>query len=175
MTQYIVDNSHSDITFSVRHMVFAKVRGHFTKWTAEVSFDPSEPTRAALSVSIEAASIDTREAQRDGHLKSPDFLDAEKYPLITYKSRSVETTSPKHYKVTGDLTIHGTTRETSFDVEELGRGKDPWGNDRILFAAKGSINRVDFGLKWNQALEAGGVLVGEKVDFEVDVETMAKK
>ena len=175
MTQYSVDNAHSDIAFSVRHMVFAKVRGHFTKWTAQLSYDGGDPSKSALEVSIEAGSIDTREPQRDGHLKSADFLDVEKYPTITFKSRRVEPTAPKHYKVTGELTIHGVTREASFDAEELGRGKDPWGNDRVLFGAKGSINRVDFGLKWNQALEAGGVLVGEKVDFEVDVETVAGK
>jgi polyisoprenoid-binding protein YceI len=175
VTQYIVDNAHSDIGFSVRHMVFAKVRGHFTKWTAQLGFDADEPTKSSVEVSIDAASIDTREAQRDAHLKGADFLDVEKYPAIVFKSRRVETTSPKHYKVTGDLTIHGTTRETTVDVEELGRGKDPWGNDKILFGGKGAVNRVDFGLKWNQALEAGGVLIGEKVEFEIDVEVMAKK
>jgi polyisoprenoid-binding protein YceI len=175
MTQYSVDNSHSDIAFSVRHMVFAKVRGHFTKWTAQLSYDAADPAKSSVEVSIDAGSIDTREPQRDGHLKSPDFLDAEKFPTITFKSRSVQTTAPKHYTLTGDLTIHGVTKETSFEVEELGRGKDPWGNDRVLFGAKGSVNRVDFGLKWNQALEAGGVLVGEKVDFEIDVETVAAK
>jgi polyisoprenoid-binding protein YceI len=175
MTQYTVDNAHSDITFSVRHMVFAKVRGHFTKWTAQLAYDAVAPAKSSVEVTIDAGSIDTREAQRDGHLKSPDFLDVEKHPSIVFKSRRVEAGAAKHYKLTGDLTIHGVTNETSLDVEELGRGKDPWGNERILFGAKGSINRNDFGLKWNQALEAGGVLVGEKVDFEVDVEVVAGK
>ncbi len=175
MASYNVDNAHSDIAFSVRHMVFAKVRGHFTKWTAQVSFDASEPSKSTLDVSIDVASIDTREAQRDAHLKSADFLDAEKYPKITFKSRRVEATGDKRYKVVGDLAVHGVTRETALDAEELGRGKDPWGNDRIIFSAKGSINRNDFGLKWNQTLETGGLLVGDKVDFEIDVEVIQGK
>ncbi len=175
MTQYSIDSAHSDIAFSVRHMVFAKVRGHFTKWTAQLVYDAADPAKSSIEVSVDAGSIDTREAQRDGHLKSPDFLDVEKYPKITYKSRRVEAGAPKHYKLVGDLTIHGVTQEATLDVEELGHGKDPWGNDRILFGAKGSVNRVDYGLKWNQALEAGGVLVGEKVDFEVDIEVVAGK
>ena len=175
MATYTVDNAHSDVGFSVRHMVFAKVRGHFTKWSAQIAFDESDPTKSSLDVSIDAASIDTREPQRDAHLKSADFLDVETHPKITFKSRRVQRTSDKHYKVTGDLTIHGVAHEAAIDVEELGRGKDPWGNDRILFAGKTAINRADFGLKWNQALETGGVLVGEKVDVEIDVETVQSK
>jgi polyisoprenoid-binding protein YceI len=175
MPSYTVDNAHSDIGFSVRHMVFAKVRGHFTKWTAQVSFDPAAAAKSSVEVSVDAASIDTREPQRDGHLKSPDFLDVEKYPQITFKSRRVESAGDKRYKVIGDLTIHGVTRETSLDAEELGRGRDPWGNDRVLFGAKGSIDRREFGLVWNQALETGGVIVGEKVEIEVDVEVVQAK
>ncbi|HZU84031.1 MAG TPA: YceI family protein [Polyangiaceae bacterium] len=175
MANYTVDNAHSDIGFSVRHMVFAKVRGHFTKWTAQLSIDESDPSKSTLEVSLDAASIDTREPQRDAHLKSADFLDVERYPKITYKSRRVQRTGDKQFKVVGDLTIHGVTREAGLDVEELGRGKDPWGNDRVLYSAKASINRTDFGLKWNQALETGGVLIGEKVDIEVDVETVKGK
>lgn len=175
MASYTVDNAHSDIGFSVRHMVFAKVRGHFTKWSARVSIDPNEPAKSALDVSIDAASIDTREPQRDAHLRSPDFLDVEKYPKITYKSRRIEKAGDRRYRVIGDLTIRDVTRETALDVEELGRGKDPWGKDRILFSAKETINRSDFGLKWNQALETGGVLVGEKVEFEIDVEVVEAK
>jgi polyisoprenoid-binding protein YceI len=175
MANYTVDNAHSDIGFSVRHMVFAKVRGHFTKWSAQIAFDETDAAKSSLDVSVDASSIDTRESQRDAHLKSADFLDAEKFPKITYKSRKVQRTADKHYRVVGDLTIHGVTHETALDVEELGRGKDPWGNDRILFSAKTSIDRGDFGLKWNQALETGGVLVGEKIDIEVDVETVKSK
>jgi polyisoprenoid-binding protein YceI len=175
MTTYTIDNSHSDVGFSVRHMVFAKVRGHFTKWNAQLAFDPANPAKSSVEVSIDASSIDTREAQRDAHLRSPDFLDVERFPNLTYKSRRVEPAGDKKYKVAGDLTIHGVSREVALDVEELGRGKDPWGNDRIAFVAKTSLNRADFGLKWNQALEAGGLLVGEHIDIEIDVEAVAGK
>ena len=174
MTTYSIDLTHSDVGFSVRHMVFAKVRGHFTKWTADLAFDQADPSKDALNVSIDVGSIDTREAQRDAHLKSADFLDAEKYPKITYKSTKVESAGAKKYAVTGDLTIHGVTKPVKLDVEELGGGKDPWGNQRVAFAAKARIDRGDFGLKWNQALETGGVLVGEHIDIEIDVEAIAK-
>jgi polyisoprenoid-binding protein YceI len=175
MTTYTIDQSHSDVGFSVRHMVFAKVRGHFTKWTAQLAFDPADPSRTSVEASIDTASIDTREEKRDGHLRSPDFLDAAKYPAMTYKSRKVEAAGTKKFKVAGDLTIRDVTRPVVLEVEELGRGKDPWGNDRVAFVGKTSIDRGDFGLKWNQALEAGGVLVGEKVDIEIDVEVVAAK
>lgn len=175
MAKYTIDNSHSDISFSVRHMVFAKVRGHFTKWSAQLSFDSADPGQSSVEVDIDTASIDTREAQRDGHLRSPDFLDAEKFPKITYRSKKVEKAGEGHYKVAGELTVHGVTREVPLDVEETGRGKDPWGNDRVGFVAKTSVNRLDFGLKWNQVLETGGVLIGEKVDIEIDVEAVAAK
>lgn len=173
MTTFTIDTAHSDIGFSVRHMVFAKVRGHFTKWTANLVFDESDATRSSVDVSIDAGSIDTRESQRDGHLRSADFLDAEKYPKITYKSRRVEAAGAKKYKVLGDLTIHGTTREVPLEVEETGRGKDPWGSHRIGFSARTSIERSAFGLKWNQALETGGVLVADRVDIELDIEAVA--
>jgi polyisoprenoid-binding protein YceI len=165
MTTYTIDLTHS---------VFAKVRGHFTKWTADLAFDQADPSKDAVNVSIDVGSIDTREAQRDGHLKSADFLDAEKYPKITYKSTKVESAGAKKYAVTGDLTIHGVTKPVKLDVEELGGGKDPWGNQRVAFAAKARIDRGEFGLKWNQALETGGVLVGEHIDIEIDVEAIAK-
>ena len=175
MATYTIDPAHSDIAFSVRHMVFAKVRGHFTKWTATLELDDKDPARSSVTASIDAATIDTREAQRDGHLRSADFLDAEKFPKIEYKSRRVERSGSKKYTVTGDLTIRGVTHEVALDVEELGRGKDPWGNERLAFVAKSALERGDFGLKWNQALEAGGVLVGERVDVEIDVQAMAAK
>jgi polyisoprenoid-binding protein YceI len=175
MATYSIDPAHSDIAFSVRHMVFAKVRGHFTKWTAMLDFDDKDPARSSVSASIDAATIDTREAQRDGHLRSGDFLDAEKFPKIEYKSRKIERSGAKKYKVTGDLTIRGVTREIALDVEELGRGKDPWGNERLAFNAKCAIDRGDFGLQWNQALEAGGVLVAERVDVEIDLQAIAAK
>ena len=175
MATYTVDYQHSDVGFSVRHMVFAKVRGHFTKWTADLAFDPADASKSSVKVEVDASSIDTREPQRDGHLKSPDFLDVQKYPNLTYKSTKVEKAGDKKYAVTGDLTIHGVTRPVKLEVEELGGGKDPWGNQRLAFAAKTRIDRGDFGLKWNQALETGGLLVGEKVEIEIDIEAVAAK
>jgi polyisoprenoid-binding protein YceI len=174
MATYTIDYSHSDVGFSVRHMVFAKVRGHFAKWTANLVFDEANPAKSSVEATIEAATIDTREAQRDGHLRSPDFLDAEKYPQLTFKSKRVESEGKGRFKVTGDLTIRGVTHEVPLEVEELGTGKDPWGNEKVGFHAKTTINRTDWGLKWNQALEAGGVLVGEKVDIELDIEAVKK-
>ncbi len=174
MTTYTVDYQHSDVGFSVRHMVFAKVRGHFTKWTAELAFDAAAPSKSSVNVSIDAGSIETREPQRDAHLKSADFLDAEKFPKLTYKSTKVEKAGEKKYSVTGDLTIHGVTKPVKLEVEELGGGKDPWGNQRIAFSAKTRIDRGDFGLKYNQVLETGGVLVGEHIDIEIAVEAIAK-
>ena len=174
MATYQIDNAHSDVSFSVRHMVFAKVRGHFTKWTASLVFDEGDPGKSSVEATIDAGSIDTREPQRDGHLKSADFLEVEKHPNITFKSKRVEKTGAGHYKVTGDLTIRGVTHEVPLDVEELGKGKDPWGNEKIGFLAKTTIVRTDWGLKYNQVLEAGGVLVGEKVDIELDVQASRK-
>ena len=125
MTTYTIDTQHSDVGFSVRHMVFAKVRGHFTKWTAELAFDPADPAKSSVSVDIDVASIDTREAQRDGHLKSPDFLDAEKYPKLTYKSTKVEKAGDKKYAVTGDLTIHGVTKPVSSTSKSSAAARTP--------------------------------------------------
>jgi polyisoprenoid-binding protein YceI len=175
MASYSIDTSHSDVGFSVRHMVFAKVRGHFTKWSATLAFDAGDPSKSSVDVDIDAGSIDTRDAQRDGHLKSADFLDAEKFPKITFKSNKVERAGEARYKVTGALSIHGVTKDAVLDVEETGRGKDPWGNSRVGFTAKTTIPREEFGLKWNQVLEAGGVLVGEKVEVEIEVEAIEKK
>ncbi len=174
-TTYTIDTSHSDVAFTVRHMVFAKVKGHFTKWAAELDYDENDPTRSSLSVEIDVASIDTREPQRDGHLRSADFFDAEKHPKIVYRSRRVEGAGGAKLRVVGDLTMHGVTREVALDVESLGSGKDPWGGQRLGFEARASINRTDFGLEWNQVLETGGVLVGEKVDIEIAVEAVAAK
>jgi polyisoprenoid-binding protein YceI len=175
MATYAIDVAHSDIRFSARHMVFAKVRGHFTRWTATLVVDDGDPARSSVTASIETTSIDTCDAQRDAHLLSADFLDAERFPKIEYKSLKVERTGDKKFKVTGDLTIRGTSKEVSLDVEELGRGSDAWGHDRRAFVAKARLERADFGLKWNLALEAGGVLVSERVDVEIGVQAIQAK
>lgn len=175
MTAYSVDTAHSEIGFSVRHMMFAKVRGQFKTWTAALAYDAADPSKTSVRVQIDTASIDTREEKRDAHLRSDDFFSAGKFPKITFESKRIEKTGQGRYKLVGDLTIRDVTREVALDVEQTGGGKDPWGNQRLGFSAKGTINRGDWGLKWNQALEAGGVLVSDKVDIEVEAQAVAAK
>jgi len=172
MATYSIDTTHSEIGFTVRHMMFAKVRGQFKTWSATLSYDSANPAASKVEVDIDIASIDTREAQRDGHLRSGDFFDAEKFPKMTFASKRVETAGKGRYKLTGDLTIHGVTNEVTLDVEQTGHGKDPWGNERLGFSVATTILRSDFGLKWNQALEAGGVLVSDKVEIEAEVQVV---
>ena len=172
MATQTVDVAHSEIAFSVRHMMFSKVRGNFKKWDATLSYDASDPLKSSVDVDIEVASIDTRDDKRDGHLRSPDFFDSEKYPTMQFKSKRIEPAGKARYRLVGDLTIHGATHELVLDVEQTGGGKDPWGNERIGFSAKGSINRGEWGLVWNQVLEAGAVLVSDKVEIEVEAEVI---
>lgn len=167
-----VDGAHSAVSLSVRHMVISKVRGRFAKWNAKLQLDTADLSRSAVEVEIEAASIETGVADRDAHLRSPDFLDAEKHPTLRYRSRRVEAVSPEHLRVVGDLTIRDVTREVVLDVEYGGQGKDPWGNQRVGFTATASLNRKDFGLTWNQALETGGVLVADRVDVEIELQAI---
>jgi polyisoprenoid-binding protein YceI len=167
-----IDTSHSSIQFSVRHMVISKVRGAFDRWQGVVDFDRDNPAASKASVSIETASIATRDPKRDEHLRSPDFFDAEKYPAIVFESTGLEKVGGDKYRVLGKLTIHGVTRDVELDAEYLGGGKDPWGNERIGFQARTSLNRKDFGLSWNQTLEAGGVLVGELIEISLDVQAV---
>ena len=152
-----VDGAHSAVNLTVRHMVISKVRGRFTRWSARLALDTADLSRSAVEVEIEAASIETGVGDRDTHLRSPDFLDAQKYPALRYRSRRVEVLSPERLRVVGDLTIRDVTREVALDVEYGGQGKDPWGQQRVAFSATGTLNRKDFGLTWNQALETGGV------------------
>jgi len=167
-----IDPSHSGVHFTVRHLVISKVRGSFDKWQGTVDFDAQNPAASKVAVRIDAASVDTREEKRDAHLRSPDFLDVEKYPELTFSSTEVEQSGDSEYRVTGDLTIHGVTRSVVLEAELLGYGKDPWGNERMGFSASTSVNRKDFGLGWNQALETGGVLVGEKIDIALDIQAV---
>jgi polyisoprenoid-binding protein YceI len=154
-------------------MVISKVRGSFERWQGTIDFDEAEPGASSVAVRIEAASIHTGEAKRDEHLRSPDFFDVEKFPELSFKSTKVEKLAQSDYRVTGDLTIHGVTRTVTLAAEALGGGKDPWGNRRLGFSASATINRKDFGLHWNQALEAGGLLVGDKVEISLDVQAIA--
>lgn len=165
---YNVDTSHSSVGFSVRHMMIAKVHGRFSKWSATIALDDADFSRSKVEAVIQTASIDTNEPKRDEHLRSADFFDAAQFPELRFTSKKV-VGSGEHFKVVGELSLHGVTREVTLDVERTGAGKDPWGNLREGFSAKTSINRTEFGLKWNQALETGGILVGEKVEIELEL------
>jgi len=166
------DPVHSDIGFSVRHLMISKVRGHFKKWSGSLAVDESKPEASHVSVEIDAASLDTKEEQRDNHLRSPDFLDAATYPFIRFESTGVRKTGDAEFKVTGNLTIHGVTKPVALDVKYAGRTKDPWGGERAGFTAKTAIDRKDYGLTWNMALEAGGLLVGDKVEINLEIEVV---
>jgi polyisoprenoid-binding protein YceI len=168
-TQWAVDPSHSHVEFSVKHLMIATVKGRFADVQGTVVIDEAEPSRSEVDVTIAVASIDTRAAQRDEHLRSADFFDVEKFPTLTFKSRRIERDGDD-FKLIGDLTIRGITREVTLDVTEHGRQTDPWGGQRAGFEAVGKIKRSDFGLTWNQALETGGVMVGDDVKLSIDVE-----
>jgi polyisoprenoid-binding protein YceI len=165
-----VDYAHSEVQFSVKHMMISTVRGRFEKFNANVDFNEQEPTRSSVEVQIEAASINTKEAQRDGHLKSPDFLDVANHPYLTFKSKHIEKVGDHRGRVTGDLTIRGISKEVVLDVEYAGQVKSPWGHTSAGFSATTKINRSDWGLNWNQALEAGGWLVGNEVTINIELE-----
>ena len=172
-TPWDIDVTHSAIHFHVRHMVISKVHGRFARWSGAVELDLADPTRSVVNVAIEAASIDTQVVDRDNHLRSADFLDVAAHPQLTFASRKIEKAGAG-YRVTGDLTIRGTTREVVLEAEFAGTGKDPWGNERAGFSAKTSLDRREFGLTWNAALEAGGVLVGEKVEISIELEAVKR-
>lgn len=165
-----VDKSHSHIGFSVKHMMISRVRGQFDRFNVEVDFDEVEPARSSVRVQIDAASINTKDQQRDGHLRSPDFLDVETYPYITFTSKRIEKTNDRHGRITGDLTIRGITREVVLEVDYAGIIKNPWGMTITGASAQTRINRKDWNLTWNQALETGGVLVGEEVTIHIELE-----
>lgn len=172
-TQWSIDRSHSTVGFRIRHMVIARVSGTFEEWSGSLSFDPENPADSSVAVTVNVASIDTHNADRDAHLRSGDFFDTETYPEMTYTSTSVEVVDADNLRVSGNLTLHGVTKPLVLDVEFGGRVVDPWGNDRIGFTAQGRIDRRDFGLSWNAALETGGVLVGESVDITIELEATA--
>lgn len=166
---YTLDPTHSRIGFSARHAMVTKVRGSFNEFEGSGYFDVENPANSKLRLTIQAASIDTRNADRDGHLKSNDFFDMETYPEITFASTAVEQVDPESYRVTGDLTIKGVTKPVTVDFEYSGSAVDPYGNTRIGLEGKTTVNRKDWGVNWNTALDTGGVLVSEKVTLEFDV------
>lgn len=169
-TTWSIDPQHTHAEFAVRHMMISTVKGRFAEVSGTLRADEADPTRSSIEIEIGAASIDTRVEQRDQHLRSADFLDVENHPKITFRSRRMEAAGAERYRVVGDLTIRGTTHEIELDVREEGRGKDPWGGERVGFSVDGRLDRGDYGLRWNQALETGGVLVGEQVKLHIDAE-----
>jgi polyisoprenoid-binding protein YceI len=174
LIQWDFDYAHSGIDFTVRHLLVSKVRGRFTKWSGKLEIDEQDLTRSHLEVEIDVASVETHEPQRDAHLRSGDFFEAEKHPRITFKSKRVEQKAPDHLVVTGDLTIRGTTREVALDVERGGLvAKDPWGKRRAGFTATAKINRKDFGVSYNQVLDQGGLALGEEVAITIEIEATA--
>lgn len=172
---YDIDAAHTSAQFKVRHLMISHVKGEFTKVSGTIDFDPENLAGSSINVTIDATSISTREPQRDGHLKSPDFLDVEKFPTITFKSRKITSTGKDSYAAEGELTIHGVTRTVTLDVEGVTpEAKDPWGFLRRGATASTTIERGNFGLGWNMALEAGGFMVGEQVQISIDVEFVRK-
>jgi polyisoprenoid-binding protein YceI len=170
-TTWNIDPVHSMAEFKVKHMMIANVKGQFSKVSGALFLDESDLAKSRIEASIEAASVHTRDDQRDAHLKSADFLDVEKFPTLHFKSKSISIVRDGELSVDGDLTIHGVTRNVHFAVEgPTPPTKDPWGNTRVAISASTKINRKDFGLTWNAALETGGILVGEEVTITLDVE-----
>jgi len=169
------DPAHTGVHFKVRHLMVSHVRGDFEKFSGKIVYDESDVTKSTADITIEAASITTRVAKRDEHLRSPDFLDAAKYPAITFKSKKVEKAGEGKLKMTGDLTIKGVTKEAVLDVEGPTPAiKDMQGNTRVGGSATTKVNRKDFGLTWQKVLEAGGVAVGDEVDITIDLEIFRK-
>ncbi len=168
---YAIDTTHSTVDFKVRHMMVANVRGEFSGVTGTVKFDPANPENSSITASIDASTINTRDARRDEHLKSADFLDVQNFPTLDFVSRTFAPNGGGRWKVAGDLTIRGVTKGVVLDVEgPTAETRDPWGGTRVGASATARINRKDFGLAWNVALEAGGVLVGDEVTITLEIE-----
>ena len=170
-----VDNVHSNVGFTARHMMIAKVRGKFTRVIGEIDLPEGGSIPLSITAEIEAGSVDTRDDQRDGHLRSADFLDVENYPRVTFRSTAISRVSDTTFYVTGDLTIRSTAKSVTFPVEVEGQAMDPQGGRRIGYSARLRVDRRDFGLTFNQALESGGVLIGNEIDIELDIEAVASE
>ena len=171
---FTVDPAHTSVTFRVRHLL-TKVEGTFRSVSGAVTGDPKDPAHASVEFSIEAASIDTRNDQRDDHLRSSDFFDVEKYPEITFKSTKIAPKGGELYDVTGQFAMHGVTKEITVPVTFAGTIKDPWGNTRAGFSAALTLNRKDYGINWNKTLDQGGLLLGDDVEISIDIQAVNKK
>ncbi|MGV3489327.1 MAG: YceI family protein [Tuberibacillus sp.] len=170
LSKWTVDTAHSSVEFTIKHMMFAKVRGSFHDFEASIEADPNDLTTANISFAVDIASIDTANADRDNHLRSADLFDAEKFPKMTFKSTNIVKKGDDEYEVTGDLTIRDVTKSETFKVTFEGQGKDPWGNIKFGYSAEGKIKRSDYGLTYNAALETGGFLIGEDVNVSIVIE-----
>jgi polyisoprenoid-binding protein YceI len=170
---YKIDKSHSEAMFQVRHLL-TKVRGRFSDFEGTVQFNEANPEQSSVNFTIQATSIDTSEADRDKHLRTADFFDVETFPTITFHSKRITPTGGGSYDVVGDLTMHGVTKEVTLPVSHLGKAKDPWGNERMGFEAETTINRKDYGLSWNAALETGGFLVGDEVKIQLQIQAVGQ-
>jgi polyisoprenoid-binding protein YceI len=170
---FAIDPGHSEVGFQVRHLV-SQTRGRFNDFSGTVNLDPKNLTSSSVDFKIKAASIDTNVPDRDKHLRSADFFDAEKFPEITFKSKSIKATGKDTYNVTGTLTLHGVSKEVTLPVTYLGQAKDPWGNTRAGFETSTTLNRKDFGIVWNKAVDNGGVLLGDDVKVDINLETVKK-
>lgn len=170
MRTWQIDPAHSNVEFAVRHLMISTVKGRFGQVSGTLQVDENDPGKFVLDVDIDVTTIDTRQEQRDAHLRSADFFDVERFPKITFHGQRIEGDPRGEFKLHGDLTIRGTTRPVVLDVTNEGTGRDPWGNDRMGFSATTKIDRSQFGLQWNQALETGGVMVGNDVKIMLDVE-----
>jgi polyisoprenoid-binding protein YceI len=168
-TKWQIDPVHSHIEFAIRHLMISTVRGRFRDFSGTFTGDPSIPAGASVAITIDAASIDTREGQRDAHLRSGDFFQTDRFPEITFASTQV-TPDGDDLRVTGLLTIRGVTKDVTLRVTPEGRAKDPWGGERVGYSATTTVNRKEFGLTWNQALETGGVLVGDEVKISIGIQ-----
>jgi len=166
---FTIDKSHSDVTFQVRHLI-TRVSGRFSDYSGTIEFDRDNPSQSKVAFTIKAASIDTAEPKRDEHLRSEDFFAAEKFPTLTFRSTKISPRGGDLYDVEGDLTIRDVTQRIVLPVTHLGTAKDPWGNEKLAFEAETKINRKDFGLNWNAALETGGFLVGDEVKISIQVQ-----
>jgi polyisoprenoid-binding protein YceI len=172
MSTYTIDKAHSEVTFQVRHLV-TKVRGHFTDFSGTIQFDEAQPDKSSIAFSVNSASIDTSAADRDAHLRGEDFFAAETHPAITFTSSKVTKKQDDQFTVEGTLTIRNTAKVLAVPVTFLGAAKDPWGNARVGFEGEITVNRKDFGLNWNAALETGGFLVGDDVKISVSLQAIA--
>jgi len=169
-TTWTIDPAHSVVELAVKHLIFSTVKGRFPNVTGTITLNESDLSASSVTADIQAASIHTGEATRDNHLRSADFLDVETYPAITFRSTGVVPQGREKFVIVGDLTLHGQTQEVSLNAELLGQGADPWGSQRAGFTASTTINRKDFGLTWNQALETGGMLVSDQVKISLEIQ-----